>query len=142
MNTNLNTNTNTNTFIKNVGYSKTFINNNNKSFSNQMQWEGDYNGNIAKLNLDINDNGKKDSLHLELNNEDLLNILNTKSINKPIHERLEIDYLTKKLYPNLNKIKAKTNSKSKTSKSYKNKTRSKLHIKNKDKNKKKSLKKK
>ena len=42
-------NTNSNTFIKNVGITKTLINNNNETYANEMKWEGDYNGEIAKL---------------------------------------------------------------------------------------------
>jgi hypothetical protein len=104
-------NTNSNTYIKNVGITKTLINNNNETYANEMKWEGDYNGEIAKFNLDINDNGKKDYIHMELNNDDLLNILNTKSVNTPIHERLKNDYLFNKQYKSLNK-KYKSKSKS------------------------------
>ena len=82
-----------NTYIKNVGITKTFINNNNKKSNKEIKWDGDYDGKIAKLNLNINDNGKKQDLHMELTNNDLLKLLNTPSINMPIHKRLESDYL-------------------------------------------------
>ena len=125
-------NTNSNTFIKNVGITKTLINNNNETYANEMKWEGDYNGEIAKFNLDINDNGKKDYLHMELNNDDLLNILNTKSINTPIHERLKYDYLFNKQYKSLNK-KYKSIKKKRFTKSKNNNNNNKYKYKNKNK---------
>lgn len=84
-----------NTYIKNVGMTKTLININNKKSNKEIKWDGDYNGKIAKLNLNINDNGKKKGIHMELNNDDLLKLLNTPSINMPIDKRLEHDYLYK-----------------------------------------------
>jgi hypothetical protein len=95
-----------NTYVKSVGIAKTFINDNNEKYSNEMKWDGDYNGKIAKLNLDVNDNGRKKHLHMELNNKDLLKLLNHQSVNIPIDKRLENDYLYNK---NKNKFSKKRN---------------------------------
>jgi hypothetical protein len=107
-----------NTYIKNVGMTKTFINNNNKKSNKEIKWDGDYDGKIAKLNLNINDNGKKEDIHMELTNDDLLKLLNTPSINMPIDKRLESDFLI-------------NNDKKKQSRKYHNKKGSKTKNKNK-----------
>jgi hypothetical protein len=82
-----------NTYVKNIGMTKTYINENDKIYTNELKWDGNYDGNIAKLNLDVDNNGKKENIHMELDNQDLLNILNTNAVNTPIDERLKTDYL-------------------------------------------------
>ena len=88
-----------NNYVKNIGMTKTYINENNKIYTNELKWDGNYDGNIAKLNLDVDNNGKKENIHMELDNQDLLNILNANTVNKPIDERLKTDYLTSNPYP-------------------------------------------
>lgn len=95
-----------NTFIQNEGIAKTYINNNNKKYSNEMKWDGQYDGTLAKLNLNMNNNGKKEFVHMELNNQDLLNLLNKRTVDIPIHKRLESDFSFKK--NNVTKTKNKT----------------------------------
>ena len=82
-----------NTYVKNIGMTKTYINENDKTYTNELKWDGKYDGNIAKLNLDVDNNGKKENIHLELDNQDLLNLLNKQAVNMPIDERLKLDYL-------------------------------------------------
>jgi hypothetical protein len=96
-----------NTFIKNEGITKTYINNNNKKYSNEMKWDGEYDGKLAKLNLNMNNNGKKEFVHMELNNQDILNILNKRTVDTPIHKRLETDFLIKN--KNMRNMKKYTN---------------------------------
>lgn len=98
---------NMNTFIKNEGITKTYINNNNKKYSNEMKWDGEYDGKLAKLNLNMNNNGKKEFVHMELNNQDILNILNKRTVDTPIHKRLETDFLIKN--KNMRNMKKYTN---------------------------------
>ena len=85
-----------NTYVKNIGMTQTYINDNDKIYTNELKWDGKYDGNIAKLNLDVDNNGKKKNIHLELDNQDLLNILNKHAVNMPIDERLKMDYLNVK----------------------------------------------
>ena len=85
-----------NTYVKNIGMTKIYINENDKTYTNELKWDGKYDGNIAKLNLDVDNNGKKENIHLELDNQDLLNILNKHAVNMPIDERLKMDYLNVK----------------------------------------------
>lgn len=88
------------TYVKNIGMTKTYINENDKIYKNELKWDGKYDGNIAKLNLDVNNNGKKENIHMELDNQDLLNILNKQAVNMPIDQRLKTDYLNTNPRPN------------------------------------------
>lgn len=92
----------TKNYIKNVGITKTFIKDNNKKYSNEMKWDGIYDGKLAKLNLDVNDNGNKQHVHMELDNKDLIKLLSRESVNVPIDQRLENDFLYNKSNIKLN----------------------------------------
>ena len=81
-----------NTFIKNRGTTKTIIHNNNKNNVNLIEWDADYDGNVANISLDLTNNGNVNHLNLKLDNDDLANILNVNSVKMPIHKRLEKDF--------------------------------------------------
>jgi hypothetical protein len=95
------------------GFSKTIVNGKKK----EIKWKGIYDE--KKANLDININNKKD-IHLQLTNNDLMKLLETKSVEKPLEERLYVDFLKNKTKTKRNK--SKTN-KSKTNKSNKRKSK-------------------
>jgi hypothetical protein len=73
--------------------SQTVIKNPHVNNVSQINWDADYNGQIANLNLDVNTNGKKDNFTLQLSKGDLENLLNIPSVEKPLEERLEDDFL-------------------------------------------------
>ena len=81
-----------NTFIKNSGTTKTIIHDNNKNNVNVVEWDADYDGDVANISLDLTNNGNVDHYNLKLDNDDLANILNINSIKMPIHKRLEKDF--------------------------------------------------
>ncbi len=81
-----------NTFVKNQGISKTIIHNNGKNYINSLDWDLDYDGNIANVSIGSNYNGKHNHYDIALNNDDLERILNINSINKPIDQRLLDDF--------------------------------------------------
>jgi hypothetical protein len=60
---------------------------------NQLKWDADYNGEMSNLNLDVNTNGKKDNFTLQLSKGDLENLLNIPSVEKPLEDRLQDDFL-------------------------------------------------
>jgi hypothetical protein len=69
----------------NRGITQTLINNQ----LNEISWEAEYDGNIANISL-------SDGRHhydISLDNQDLEGLLNIPSINAPIHNRLEQDFL-------------------------------------------------
>jgi hypothetical protein len=83
------------TYIKSQGMSQTVIKNPHVNNVSQINWDADYNGQIANLNLDVNTNGKKDNFTLQLSKGDLENLLNIPSVEKPLENRLQDDFLTK-----------------------------------------------
>ena len=87
------------TYVQNYGMTKTIINKNNKKSQNEIKWVGDYDGNLANIAVAIDDNGQKEGFQMQLNNDDLLNLLNVPSVQKPIDERLMNDFLNKQSTP-------------------------------------------
>lgn len=81
-----------NTYIKNRGITQTIVHNNNKNHFNQIDWDADYDGNIANILVNYNTDGKRNQFNVSLDNEDLANILNIQSVNIPIDRRLKMDF--------------------------------------------------
>lgn len=82
-----------NTFIKNKGYTKTIIHNNNKNNVNELKWDADYDGNHANILLTSTNDGKKKKFGIQLDNNDLASLLNIRSINMPLDRRLKEDFI-------------------------------------------------
>lgn len=82
-----------NTYIQNYGYTNTSINHNNKSNTQTLEWVGNYDGNIANLNMEYNNNGKPKSFIFQLHNQDILDLLNIPSHDNTLEERLINDFL-------------------------------------------------
>ena len=87
------------TYIQNYGFTKTYIKDNNKKVKNEIQWIGDYDGNKANVKLDINDNGIREVVSMQLDNNDLMNILGIQPIQKPLEQRLTNDFLDESYTP-------------------------------------------
>ena len=77
------------TYLKNKGNTKTIVHNNGV---NKIKWAADYNGKIANISIDVDDNGTNEHYTTQLTNEDLDNILNIPSVNNPIDQRLLNDF--------------------------------------------------
>ena len=86
----------TDIYIKNKGYVKTFISENDKHKTNEMDWDADYDGDEANVSLRVNDDGKKQKYKLRLDNEDLADMLNIPSVNMPLEKRLLRDFKYKR----------------------------------------------
>ena len=84
------------TFIKNKGTTKTIIHNNNKNYYNQVDWDADYDGEKAKISLDIDENGQKGHVEMKMNNDELAELLNIPSENSMLDKRLYRDFLSKR----------------------------------------------
>ena len=82
------------TYIKNKGATQTIFSNNNHKTKNEIKWNASYDGDHAKIKVNLNENGKKNNYRVQLNNQDLANLLSIPSVNKPLHERLHEDFLT------------------------------------------------
>ena len=81
-----------NTYIKNRGTTKTILHNNNKNHINQINWDADYDGDVANISINTDNDGIRDHFDIKLDNQDLANILNIQSVNMPIHKRLKNDF--------------------------------------------------
>ena len=81
-----------NTYIKNQGTTQTIIRDNNHNHFNQINWDANYDGNIANISFNSNTDGKHNKFNVSLDNEDLANILNILSVNTPIDKRLKMDF--------------------------------------------------
>jgi hypothetical protein len=82
--------------MQNYGFAKTIINKNNKKTKNEVMWNGDYNGNIANIEVNMNDNGNRELIKMQLDNNDILNMLGVQPINIPLEQRLQSDFLDAK----------------------------------------------
>ena len=80
------------TYIKNRGTTKTIIHNNHQNNIKEINWDADYDGNIATLSLDLKNNGKIKHYNVQLDNSDLAKILNIDSVDLPIDQRLKKDF--------------------------------------------------
>ena len=89
-----------NTYIKNRGTTKTIIHNNNHNKVHSINWDADYDGDVAHISLDTNVNGRNNHLDISLDNEDLAKILNMQSVDIPIDKRLQMDFQNEPTYIN------------------------------------------
>ena len=85
-------------YIQNYGFTQTLIQDNNNIVNNEIQWKGNYDGNIANIDVGINDNGNTELISMQLNNTDLKHIFGVQPIQIPLHTRLMNDFLLKKSY--------------------------------------------
>lgn len=81
-----------NTYIKNTGTTKTIMHLNNKKSVEQINWDAAYDGNKARVSIDTRTNGRRRHYNFMLDNEDLANLLNVPSVNKPLEDRLRDDF--------------------------------------------------
>jgi hypothetical protein len=85
-------------YIQNYGFTKTLIQDNNRNINNVIQWKGDYDGNIANVNVDMNTNGDREIVNMRLNNDDLRHIFGIQPVEIPLEKRLMNDFLYDKPY--------------------------------------------
>jgi hypothetical protein len=83
------------TYIQNYGITKTLIKKNKKIVKNEIKWVGNYDGNKANIKLAFDDNGHKDEVNLQLNNDDLMNLLGVQPVELSLEQRLINDFVTK-----------------------------------------------
>ena len=81
------------THIQNYGFTKTYIKDNNKHLQNEVKWIGDYDGDKANIQLDINDNGNQQFVSMQLDNNDIMNLLGIQPVKMSLENRLTNDFL-------------------------------------------------
>ena len=82
-----------NTYIKNRGLTQTIVHTNNHDQFNELNWDANYDGNLANISVMSNMDGNKKHYNVTLDNEDLANMLNVPSIGMPIDKRLQMDFV-------------------------------------------------
>ena len=109
-------------YIQNYGFTKTLIKDNNRTLQNKMiKWNGDYDGNIANINIGINNNNKEKFVNLQLTNDELMDIFKIQPVEIPLEKRLSNKFLHKQIIGEFMKnksIKKKHRKKRKTRKFY------------------------
>jgi hypothetical protein len=86
-------------YIQNYGFTKTlFKDNDNNEFNNIVKWKGDYDGKLANLDVDINDNGNREFVSMKLNNDDIRNMFGIQPVEVSLEKRLAKDFLYKPKY--------------------------------------------
>jgi len=76
-----------------MGTAKAYIQRGMQRDAKEVNWDVDYNGDNADIDLDIGSNGEMTHYKAVLSNEDLANILNIPSVNQPLENRLQNDFL-------------------------------------------------
>ena len=113
-------------YVQNYGFTKTlFKDNNNNEFNNTVKWKGDYDGKLANIDVDINDNGNREFVNMKLNNDDIRNMFGIQPVEVSLEKRLAKDFLYKpitlegaltkrKIYNYRKKLQAKNKNKNKS----------------------------
>jgi len=95
-----------NTYIKNKGKMKTIIHKNHHNKVREVEWDADYDGNKANINIDLNNGHHDKHYQLQLDNDNLAELLNIPSVNMPLEKRLLRDFKkSRKSYHNNEPIK-------------------------------------
>jgi hypothetical protein len=116
--------------IQNYGFTKTLFRDNKHSLHNEIKWQGDYDGKIANIDLNINNNGNEELINIQLDNNDIKQLFGIQPVEVPLEQRLVRDFLYKtntpitlegalrKRYTKKRKTKKKKTRKRKTRKLY------------------------
>ena len=88
-------------YIANKGITQTKVYNNNRQMAEKdLKWNAKYDGKIADLDVEMNNDGEKKNLYMKFNNEDLAEILNVPSVGEDLYKRIKNDYKTTSPFQN------------------------------------------
>lgn len=77
--------------INNTGLTKVIYTEGNQSPKKTVfKWDGNYDGKNANIHMNLDVDGKKTHSNLKLSNNDLMKIIGTSVVDKPIDQRLEL----------------------------------------------------
>jgi hypothetical protein len=82
-----------NTYIQNRGQTQTILHNNRRSRVNEIKWDANYDGETANISVSSNTDGAKRHYEVKLDNRDLETMLNIPSVDMPLHNRLQQDFV-------------------------------------------------
>jgi len=75
-------------YVQTIGSSETYVKNNNKKSESKIKWMGDYNGEDAKLQVDINNDKKRKVYNFKMNNEQLSHLLGMPPANMSLEDQM------------------------------------------------------
>jgi len=78
--------------MKSKGTSQNYINDNSDKHNQTVEWDVDYDGKQADVDVHVKSDGDEKHLQFQLDNEDLANMLNYPSEPKNLEDRLLRDY--------------------------------------------------
>ena len=85
-----------NTLVLNSGSTQSVLINNGKAKTSGLEWNANYNGNIANVDLKLNNNGREKQFNVEMSNDELEKLADMlvvpRPVNKPIHNRILDDF--------------------------------------------------
>ena len=81
-------------FIQNKGITQTIIQDNKHPYPqiHQLDWNADYDGEQANINIHSNNDGENKHIRVNLDKDDLVQLLNQESVQIPLHKRLYSDF--------------------------------------------------
>ena len=82
-----------NTYIENRGQTQTILHNKRRSHVNDIKWDAIYDGETANISVSSNTDGMKKHYDFKLDNQDLETMLNIPSVDTPLHNRLQHDFV-------------------------------------------------
>jgi len=75
-------------YVQTIGSSETYVKNNNKKSQSKIKWMGDYNGEDAKLQVDINNDNKRKVYNFKMNNDQLSRLLGMPPANMSLEDQM------------------------------------------------------
>ena len=94
-----------NTMVLNSGSTQSVLINNGKAKTSGVKWNANYNGDIANVDLKLNDNGREKQFKVEMTNDELENLADMlvmpRPVSKPIHNRLLEDFDDNNMFSNM-----------------------------------------
>ena len=81
-----------NVFLQNQGFIKSFTMKNGRNSEKGLQWNSNYDGKKADMDLWMNQNGKSKKIHIEMSQPEIEQLLTHPSIGESLEKRLVRDF--------------------------------------------------
>ena len=79
-------------YSQNYGFAKTIILNDKQDIHNEIKWQGDYDGNMANINIGMNNNGNSEFVSMKLDNNDLRQLFGIQPVEMSLDKRIMNDF--------------------------------------------------
>lgn len=79
-------------YIQHHGYATTTTNDGARSHRQKVEWQGDYDGEVATLDVNLDKDGQRRYWSATLDNEDLARLLSSPANATPLMQRLVADF--------------------------------------------------